>query len=279
MSVNNEDCRMQRSSIARLLPLLLLAGVAGCEQQAQQAAPDAAGLAWTPPALADEDWVEPDGREVIQGNIDFMKAQPEVMTEALVSYEAVQESGQTLHFDLLQRLVVQQPDKLHWVTLNDDGSTDSAWFSDGQFTLLRQPANLWGQVRVPPTIPKMVNRLSDEYDVEVPFGDILAADLTELWLGEEVTEVWWVGEAWVEGHWTDHVAVRKPGADLELWVRKGDQPFLAKLAIAFTEEEGQPSYVARFRKWATTLPADMTDFTFTPPPDAERVEVVPVIDE
>jgi len=278
MSFNNEEYRMQRSSIARLLPLLLLAGVAGCEQEARQAAPDAAGLYWTPPALADDDWVEPDGREVIRRNIDFMKAQPELMTEALASYEAVQESGQTLHFDLVQRMAVRHPDKLHWVTLNDDGSTDSAWFSDGRFMLLRQPANLWGEIRVPPTIPEMVNLISAEYDLEVPFGDLLAADLAELWLGEEVTDVWWVGEAWVEGHWTDHVAVRKPGADLELWVRKGDQPFLAKMVVTFTEADGQLTYTARFRKWATTVPDDVTEFTFTPPAGSEQVEVVPVID-
>jgi len=271
-------CKVKRLVLIRLALPALLVGAAGCDQQMREAGPETADRAWTPPALSDEDWEEPEGREVIQRNIDFMKAQQELMTEALVSYEAVQESGQNLHFDLLQRMAVQRPDKLHWVTLNDDGSTDSAWFADGRFTLLRQPANLWGQIRVPPTIPEMVKRVSDVYDLDVPFGDILTSDLSELWLGEEVTEVWWVGEAWVEGYWTDHVALRKPGADLELWVRKGDEPFLAKMAVAFTEDEGKPTYVARFRKWMTALPTDMTDFTFTPPADAEQVEVVPVID-
>ena len=76
-----------------------------------------------------------------------------------------------------------------------------------------------------PTIPEMVNRLSDEYDLDVPFGDILASDLADLWLGEEVTEVWWVGEAWVEGYWTDHVALRRPGADIQLWFRTDAEPF------------------------------------------------------
>ncbi len=269
---------MKRPTSAHLLILAALVGIAGCDQGVPKAGQETAERSWTPPALVHEGWEEPEGREVIQRTIDFMKAQQELMTEALVSYEAVQESGQNLHFDLLQRMAVQRPDKLHWVRLNDDGSTDSAWFSDGQFTLLRQPANVWGQIDVPATIPAMVDRLGGEYDLDVPFGDILAADLADLWLGEDVTEVWWVGEAWVEGYWTDHVAIRKPGADLELWVRKGDEPFLAKMAVAFTEDEGKPTYVARFRKWTTALPTDMTDFTFTPPADAEQVEVVPVID-
>jgi hypothetical protein len=244
----------------------------------REAGPETADRAWTPPALSDEDWEEPEGREVVQRTIDFMGAQTQLLTEALVTYQAVQESGQILHFDLLQRMAVQRPDKLHWVTLNDDGSTDTAWFTDGRFTLLRQPANLWGVIRVPPTIPEMVRRISDVYDLDVPFGDILAADLTELWLGEEVTEVWWVGEAWVEGYWTDHVALRKPGADVELWVRKGDEPFLAKMAVTFTEADGQPTYVARFREWATSVAEVEADFSFVPPEGSEQVEVVPVVD-
>ena len=70
----------------------------------------------------------------------------------------------------------------------------------------------------------------------------------------------------------------RPGGDLdELWVRHGDEPFLAKMAIAFTDAEGQPTYVARFRKWATSVADVAADFEFSPPPDAERVEVVPVV--
>jgi len=269
---------MKRPTSAHLLILAALVGIAGCNQGAPKAGQETAERSWTPPALVHEGWEEPEGREVVQRTIDFMGAQTQLLTEALVSYQAVQESGQKLHFDLLQRMAVQQPDKLYWVTLNDDGSTDSAWFADGRFTLLRQPANLWGQIRVPPTIPEMVQRVSDVYDLDVPFGDILASDLTELWLGEEVTEVWWVGEAWVEGYWTDHVALRKPGADLELWVRKGDEPFLAKMTVAFTEADGQPTYVARFRKWATSVADVEADFSFVPPEGSEQVEVVPVVE-
>ena len=90
--------------------------------------------------------------------------------------------------------------------------------------------------------------------------------------------MWWVGEAWVEGYWTDHVAVRKPGGDLELWVRKGDEPFLAKMTVTFTEVDGQPVYAARLRKWATSVAEVEADFSFVPPEGSEQVEVVPVVD-
>lgn len=255
----------------RLHPLSVLITVivvAGCEAPAPN-------RSWMPPPLTDDALDTEDAREIIRRMTDFMNAQQEVMAEALVTYSVMQESGQKLHFDLLQRVAVRKPDKLFWVTLRDDATVDSAWYGDGQFTLLKQPANIWGQIDVPPTISQMVARLVDEYSLDVPFRDILASDPGELWLGDDDTSVWYVGEAWVEETWTDHLALRKPGVDFEVWVQKGATPFPMKMAIVFTDEEGLPSYVARFRSWWTSLPADI-GFEFTPPPGSERVEVVPV---
>ncbi|MHC4233576.1 MAG: DUF2092 domain-containing protein [Planctomycetota bacterium] len=247
--------------------LIVGAVLAGCEAPADRS--------WTPPALTDDVLDTEDAQEIVGRMADFMNAQQVLLTEALVTYEVLQETGQKLQFDLLQRMAVRKPDRLFWVTLRDDATVDSAWYSDGRFTMLKQPANLWGQIDVPPTIPETVDRLVSEYSLDVPFRDILAADPGDLWLGDEATSAWYIGEAWVEGVWTDHIAFRKPGVDFELWVQKGATPFPMKMAIVYPEEEGLPSYVARFRKWSTSIPSTIR-FEFTPPPGSERVEVVPV---
>lgn len=231
---------------------------------------------WLPSALADDAGDLPEGRDVVQRMVDFMRGHRELAFEARVTWESVQESGQKLHFDMLQRVAIRKPDQIFWVTLRDDATVDSAWYDNGRFSMIRQPDNIWGQIRIPGAIPEMVEELVDNYMVDVPFPDILGGDPQEVWLGDDVTSVWYVGEAWVNGRWTDHVAIRRPGADIEIWVQQGD-PFPAKLAIVFIEDEGMPAYIARFSKWATMLPADPTLFQFTPPPEAERIDVVPVI--
>jgi hypothetical protein len=251
--------------------VLLLALTWGCqrEQPAQETSP------WVPSALADEELAPPDGREVILRFTDFMSSQQEYTTEAVVTFEAVQESGQKLHFDLVQRVALRKPGQLFWKTLRDDATIDTAWFSDGQFTMYKEPANLWGQIDGPKSIPDMIHLLADEYDLDIPFHDLLARNPATLWLSGEGASVVYVGEAWVEGAWTDHVAVRKPGVDFELWIKQGPRPFLAKIVIVYAAEEGQPTYSARFRKWALEIP-DAGLFDFTPPPGSERIEVVPV---
>ncbi len=232
---------------------------------------------WTPTPLPDGDTEPPDAGTVVRRAAEFIQSQPEFLTEAMVTFGALQESGQTLHFDVLERVAIRRPDKLAWVTLHDDGTVDRGWLSAGQFTLLKQPINMWGTISVPSAIPEAVDRLVEEYDLDVPFQDFLSPETAERWAGEDATSLEYIGEEWVLGSWTDHVAMRKPGIDFELWVRQGPEPFPAKMMVVYTEDEGRPTYVARFRRWSTTLPEGDATFEFTAPGDAQRVDVTPVI--
>lgn len=232
---------------------------------------------WTPPPLPEASAELPEPGALLRRTAEFIKGQASLAMEAMVTFGAPQESGQTLHFDVLERLAMQRPDKLAWITLNDDGTVEQGWLSEGEFTLLKQPANMWGSVPVPSAIPDAVNRLVEEYDLDVPFQELLAADLAQRWSDEDLSSLEYIGEEWVLGSWTDHVAMRRPGVDFEIWIRHGPEPFPAKMMVVLTEEEGRPSYVARFRNWSTTLPDGDATFEFTPPADAQRVEVAPVI--
>ncbi len=157
-----------------VLALLLLS--AGCSEAVQSQAE----AVWVPTLLDDGKPPSSDGRAVLLRHIAFMEAQQELMTEALVTYQAVQDSGQKLHFDMLQQVALRRPDKLRWKTLRDDSSVDTAWFSNGRFTLHKQPANLWGQVKGPDNVSDLVDFLAEEYAVNAPFRDLLAGKAEEL---------------------------------------------------------------------------------------------------
>jgi hypothetical protein len=130
-------------------------------------------------------------------------------------------------------------------------------------------------VEVPPALTAGVSRIAEDYDVPVPFVDLLSGEAEELWLGEDVEWVDYVGEAWAEGQWTDCVALRRPGADIQLWFRTGDEPFPVKMAIIHTEDDGLPKFFARFREWSTRI-ADGAIPEFVPPEGSERLEIAPV---
>ena len=194
--------------------------------------------AWSPTPLTGEAGDLPKGRDVVKRAIDFVQTHDRLGFEALATYEVLQEDGQKLQFDMLQRVAFERSRRLYWVTLHDNGNTETAWCKDGTFTMVKQPANVWGRVNVPPALTDAVSRVANDYNVPVPFVDLFSGDAAELWLGEDVEWVHYIAEAWTDGQWTDHVAVRRPEVDVQLWFRQGDEPFLVKMAIVRTEAAG-----------------------------------------
>ena len=135
-------CEVNRLVLTRLSILALLVGTAGCDQQTREAGPESADRYSTPPALAEQDWEEPEAREVVQRTIDFMGSQTQLLTEALVSYQAVQESGQRLHFDLLQAVLA-----VHEVVLELDQALTALALLRLQSIDVARPERSWGCVQ------------------------------------------------------------------------------------------------------------------------------------
>jgi hypothetical protein len=252
--------------------LLVLAPVVSCARRAASTPRDE--TPWSPPALGGNDAQLPEARDVVRGAVEFLRSHPRLAFEALASYEVAQKNGQKIHFDMLHRVAVQRPERIFWVTLYDDASKDSAWFSNGRFTFLREPANVWARVEVGPTVSEALSVISTDYNIVVPFVDVLSGDVEKLWLGEGVESVDYIGEAWTDGYWTHHVAMRKPGVDAEIWFRQGDAPFPVRMTIVRTDDAHQPEFSARFRRWSTHLPDDAIP-QFEPPEGSEQVEVFP----
>jgi len=89
---------------------LLVAGLLVVLVAPSAAAAQVAQDPWMPSALSEDDGELPDAREVVQRMVDLLKSTTELSLEARVTYEAVQESGQNLQFDMLQRIAIRKPD-------------------------------------------------------------------------------------------------------------------------------------------------------------------------
>jgi hypothetical protein len=205
---------------------------------------------------------------------DFMGAAEKFSFDAFVMYEVVQENGQTIHFDLMHRMAFHKPGRLYWMTVRDDGAVDEAWFSGGTFSMLKRPDDIYGQIEAPATVPELVDVLIFDYHQDVPFSDILSGDLREMVLNTP-DPPWLVGEAWVEGQWTYHIALTDGDVDYEFWIQIEGDPVPMKLTIKWKDEEYAPVFSARFKNWNTSPALDASIFEFTPPTDAEMVEIVP----
>jgi len=248
------------------LLFVVVALTSGCQQEAE---PPAA----FPTAPDEQDELSPE--ELLTQMAAFMASHDDYSFEALVTYQSLQESGQTLHFNMIQRVAVGQPDRLFWETHEDDGRSDRAWYRDGRFVMLKQPDNIYGQVDVPTTIPEMIDVLANDYGVVVPFSDLLARGGEPVLL-RDLQASQYVGLAWVDGKWSHHLALRNELVDFELWMQAEGDPIPLRLAITWKLEEGLPGYAARFRKWEFSPEFDESQFRVDLPNGAELIEVLPI---
>ena len=249
-----------------LTAVVALVGIAGCRYESEEGSS-------TPPPPPSLDELPP-VEQVLEQMAEFLASQQEFSFRAFVTYEAVQDDGQKLSFDVVNSVSVGKPDRMFWVTIHDDGSVDSVWFADGVLSVVKRPDDVYGQVETPMDIAGMID-VADAYALVVPFGDILRGDAAEFFL-DEVESAINVGQAWVGGEWTDHIAVRQPDVDVELWVRSVGEPVPVKLKVIYKLADGAPTFSARIRDYDFAPRFDASTFQFVAPPDADRVQVAPV---
>jgi len=259
--------------IAAMLVVSLI-GLSGCSSKgATDGGPEFA-MPTDPPA---GDGRLPTADEVLEGMVAFMASQQNLSVDAHATYEVLQDSGQLLTFDSVQYLDLSRPDRLAWTTVRDDATVDEVWFADGVFTMLKHSDNIYGRVEDLPTeITEAVDVLVDEYTIFVPFSDLISGHAKQVFLEKSDSKVY-VGEAWIRGRWTHHLALRSGDFDIELWVSADGDPVPLRMGIRWKNEEGHPTYFARFHNWNLTPVFDDTTFRANLPENAEHAVMVPVV--
>jgi hypothetical protein len=80
-----------------------------------------------------------------------------------------------------------------------------------------------------------------------------------------------VGTERLRGVDCDHVALRNPDADLQLWIDRGERPLVRRVVITYRSLPGQPSFWADLEEWSLSPKLAESAFMFTPPAGAERI--------
>jgi hypothetical protein len=84
-----------------------------------------------------------------------------------------------------------------------------------------------------------------------------------------------VGKAVIEGVVCDHLAFRAPDVDWQIWIQEGPQPLPRKLVVTTLDLPNAPQFAVTVTRWDLQPPLDAQTFTFTPPPGARQIELLP----
>jgi hypothetical protein len=113
--------------------------------------------------------------------------------------------------------------------------------------------------------------LREKYNRPLPAAHLLTSDSYDE-LMEDVVDVRDLGSGVIGGTECDYLAFRKKDVDWQIWFAQGSRTYPCRYDIATKVVAGSPGYSIQIRDWKTGSEVASGGFSFTPPPDARRVD-------
>jgi len=229
-------------------------------------------LAATPAMSADG--VDPEADAILREMSDYLVGLAAFSMDVDIDNEVLDLAGQKLHLSSSASVVLERP--RHIRMSRQGGVADVEVIFDGKLlTLQSKTRNVYAQFESPGTIDDAMQTMRSEIGIDVSAADFFYADPYSGLLTGVVSGAY-LGWAYVNGVQCHHLAFRGDQVDWQLWVQTGDTPLPMKYVITTKWVTGAPQYTARFRNWNTKPKIDASQFEFTAPKGAKKLDSIPV---
>jgi hypothetical protein len=186
--------------------------------------------------------------------------------------ERVLADGQKLQHSATADLDVARPNRLRAVMRS--ARTEREILFDGKTVTLFTPAQkYYSTVPFTADLATLVERLEQRYGVEVPLADLFVWGTPEAPL-DRIESAMNAGQDFVDDDLCDHYAFRQGEVDWQIWITAGARPLPRKLVITNRADDARPQSVSLI-DWNLKPTFRDSVFTFTPPPGAKAVEILP----
>jgi hypothetical protein len=203
----------------------------------------------------------------------YLRSLKVLSVHADTTTDEVMDNGQKLQFAGAVDYLVHTPDRLRLEFKND--RQHRIYTYDGKsLTQFTPELGYYATMEMSEPVGRMILQVKEKYDLELPLAD-LALWGTDKADTQGIQEAVFIGMEQMGGHDSEHFAFREDGIDWQIWIQPGDQPLPDKLVITTTDDPAQPSYIANLQ-WNPTPTLKDTDFSFTPPKGAVKIDIVAV---
>jgi hypothetical protein len=208
-----------------------------------------------------------DAIKALEDMSNYLRTLKAIQVHATTSRDEVLVDGQNVTFSGTLDMIAERPNHLRAEVIND--KQQRMYFDDGKtFSVWARRVNYYATIPAPPTLRELADKLSDQYNLEMPLADLF------YWGDQKSTEdivgAIDVGAAQVDGTTCEHYAFRQEGADWQVWIQQGDYPLPRKLMITTTTDPARPRFTSVIT-WNLAPSFDDSAFTFEPPKDAKRI--------
>jgi hypothetical protein len=244
---------------------LLLVSVAGTSTRAETTPASGA----QPAASA----VDPASIQALKGMGAYLQTLKRFRVTNELTGERALQDGQKLQHTASAEMDVERPNRLH-VVMNT-ASTERELSYDGKSVTLYTPGQgYYSTVEFTGNLGELIDRLEARYGVQLPLQDLFLWG-TPAAPVDKIESAMNAGQDLVGGDVCDHYAFRQGTIDWQLWIQTGSEPLPRKLVITNRADEARPQSVSMI-DWDLKPTFKDAVFTFVPPKDAKKIEIVPV---
>jgi len=213
---------------------------------------------------------EADAKRLLKAMSDYLAAQQAISFEYDAILEVITKDQQKLALASSGTVTLDRPDKIR--ATRSSGFVDVEMSFDGKtLTLLGKNLNIYVQKDVPGTVDHLVDELR-KHNRPLPAADLLLSDPYEA-LMLDVADVMDLGSGVIGGVECDYLAFRAKEVDFQIWIAQGKRPYPCRYSIASKFMKGEPQYSIQIKNWKTGDEVAATDYSFTNPTDAKKVDL------
>jgi len=213
--------------------------------------------------------IDPQAMAALNRMSDHLKTLKAFRINSEVSKDELVDTNMKIQKSASNEISVQLPDRLHAHMAGDE--QDLQLIYDGKtLTLYDAAGKHYATAPAPPTVARTLDAIRARYGIVFPLADFIQMSAQENLL-QKITAAGYIGASRIGGVECDHVAIRQPDVDWQVWIEKGETPLPRKVVITTKTQPTQPQYIAML-KWDTNVSIDSNLFTFTPPADAVRIK-------
>ena len=190
--------------------------------------------------------------------------------KAVTDREQPSVNGPLLDFFNESTIAVTRPNQVRVNTIGD--LHDASLYYDGKtVTLYSTKSSYYAQTPSPASIDETVMLLMDRFQTPLPVAGFLLKDPYAKMM-EGVTAAFDAGAARVDGVACRHLAFSEPDANWQVWIEDGAKPLPRRIAVTYTKIKGTPRIVTSLSDWNLSASIPSSEFVFTPPAGATKVE-------
>jgi hypothetical protein len=223
-------------------------------------------------ALAQTPAVDPAAVGILKRMTDFMDGLQQFSVKTENTIEDVYGSGHRVDKDLAASVTVKRPNKL--LAERKGELMNQRFFYNGKTLTLYNPSQkVYATEKAPDTIERMIDFARETVGILLPAADLLYRNAFPL-LMQDVTLAAVVGKAVIGGVKCDHLLFSRPGADFQVWVAEGKQPWPHKYVV--TETPSMLAITTVLSDWNLAPAVDDARFNFVPPKGAQAISFMPL---